>query len=293
MPHPPHEENTAPDDLKPGLYLVAVPIGNLRDISLRALDVLRAADIVLCEDTRVTRKLLAAYNLGGKKLAVYNDHSDDAARDKILAMPGKGRRVALVSDAGMPLVSDPGYKLVRACAAQGIYVSSVPGASAPLMALQLSGLPADKFCFLGFLPPRSGARKKMLQIWADVPASLILFETAPRLEEALADMAEVLGGEREIAVARELTKLFEEVRRGPAAALVQHYQEHGAPKGEIVLVIAPPGKREWTDAEIERKLRTALKTMKTKDAAARVAEETGLPRKDMYAMALKLTKQDF
>ncbi|MCB1783631.1 MAG: 16S rRNA (cytidine(1402)-2'-O)-methyltransferase [Alphaproteobacteria bacterium] len=286
----PHPENAGAQDLPAGLYLVATPIGNLRDISLRALDVLKAVDGLLCEDTRVTRKLLGAYGVDGKKLVSYNDHSDEAARDRVLERLAKGERLALVSDAGMPLVSDPGYKLVRACVAQGIYVTSVPGASAPLMALQLSGFPSDKFCFLGFLPPKSAARRKVLEGWRHVQGSLIAFETAPRLLDALADIAAVYGG-RQVAVARELTKFFEEVRRGDALALVRYYQDKGLPKGEIVLVIAPDeGGGMPSDEEIAERLRAAMGTMSVKEAAAFVAAETGAARKKIYEMALDLKK---
>lgn len=278
---------------KPGLYLVATPIGNLGDITLRALDTLRGCDTILCEDTRVTRKLLSAYDIR-KPVLSYHDHSDNTKRERITALLREGKALALVSDAGMPLISDPGYKLVRACVEEGIYVTSLPGANAPLTALQLSGLPSDRFCFLGFLPAKSGARKAVLEEWGDADATLVFFESASRLTATLKAMGEILG-QRSIAVVRELSKLFEEVRRGNAAELVSFYEESGAPKGEIVLVAGPPeaGRTEKKvgDKEIESRLRGLLKTLKTKEAAAIVAEEAGIPRKQAYALALRLVKE--
>ena len=273
-----------------GLYLVATPIGNLRDITLRALATLRAADIVVCEDTRVSKKLLAAYGIS-KKLEIYNDHSDARQRTKIITAALGGKSVALISDAGMPLISDPGYKLVTACAEAGVKVTSVPGANAPLAALQLSGLPSDQFSFLGFLPAKTKARCDMLRLWEAVPATLVAFESAKRLIKSLADIASVMPG-RSVAVVREITKLHEEVRKGSAAELAAHYEEHGPPRGEIVLVIAPPQDREISQSDVEEKLRAALKILSTKEAAAQVAEQTGLPRKVLYDLALRLNKND-
>lgn len=279
-------------NLEAGLYLVATPIGNLRDISLRALDVLGAADVLLCEDTRMTRKLLGALGVDAPKMLAYNDHSDDALRAKVMGMFEGGKVVALVSDAGMPLVSDPGYKLVRSCVEEGYYVTSLPGASAPLLALQLSGFPSDKFCFIGFLPPKSGARQKLLQDWKFVPGTLIAFETAPRLLNALEDIALVMGDGRGVAVARELTKFYEEIKRGTVRALIEMYRSDGLPKGEIVLVIGPPEAENLSEGDVEARLKSALALMKTKEAAAFVAQETGWSRKDVYEMALRLSKKD-
>ncbi len=272
-----------------GLYLVATPIGNLRDISLRALDVLAAADLIACEDTRVSGKLLAAYGISGK-LMPYNDHSDAGVRDRLMGAVSEGQVVVLISDAGMPLISDPGYKLVNAAAAAGIYVSSMPGANAPLMALQLSGLPSDRFTFLGFLPPKSAARCEVLQEWSGVQASLIAFEAAPRLLKSLEDIERVLG-DRVIAVTRELTKMYEEVRKGSATELVEYYREYGLPKGEIVLVIAPPEARVYGAEQLESLLRDALEDMSTKDAAGLVARKTGHAKRDLYNMALGLVAE--
>lgn len=273
----------------PGLYLVATPIGNLRDITLRALDVLAAADLVLCEDTRVTGKLLNVYGIKTKMLP-YNDHSAAAQRDMVLERLRAGGRVALVSDAGTPLVSDPGYKLVRDVIDQGLAVTALPGANAPLTALQLSGLPSDKFSFLGFLPPKSEARRKILQDWQSVRAPLIVFESGPRLTETLRDMA-AIWGDRPAALVRELTKLYEETRRESLAGLHDYYQEHGPPRGEIVLVIA--GAREQAPDERDLRAMTAqaLETMSVRDAASTVAGATGQPRKKIYQMALALAAE--
>lgn len=269
-----------------GLYLAATPIGNLRDITMRVLDVLGGADLVVCEDTRVTGKLLQAFDLK-KKMLSYNDHNADQQRGGIIEALAAGARVVLVSDAGTPLVSDPGFKLVRDCLDLGLPVTALPGANAPLTALQLSGLPTDKFSFLGFLPPRTEGRKKLLREWAHVPGTLIIFETAPRLAASLADMLDVLG-ERPAAVVREMTKMFEESRRGPLSALAKVYEEEGAPKGEIVVVLGPAEKRDMDEADIDDLLREALQTMSVKDAAAHVAGLTGQPKKALYERALSI-----
>ncbi|MGH6949578.1 MAG: 16S rRNA (cytidine(1402)-2'-O)-methyltransferase, partial [Vitreimonas sp.] len=224
--------------LEPGLYVVSTPIGNLRDITLRALDTLGGADRVYAEDTRVARKLLDAYSLK-PRLAAYHEHNAEAARAEILAALEQGESVALISDAGTPLVSDPGFKLARAAIEAGHRVFPIPGASALLAALVTSGLPSDRFLFAGFLPPKQTARRAALAALADVEATLIFYETGPRLADALADMAEAFGA-RPASVARELTKLFEETRRAPLGDLAAHYAEAGAPKGEIVVVVAPP-----------------------------------------------------
>jgi 16S rRNA (cytidine1402-2'-O)-methyltransferase len=280
-----------PPGIPAGLHIVATPIGNAADITLRALDVLRGADLIACEDTRVTGNLLARYEIGTRRLA-YNDHNAERVRPVLLERLSRGERIALVSDAGTPLVSDPGYKLVRAAIAEDLPVTIVPGASAPLAALALSGLPSDRFLFAGFLPSRSAARRRELAELAAVPATLILFESARRLGEALADMAAVLG-DRPAAVAREMTKRFEEVRRGSLAALAAHYQEAGPPKGEIVIVIGPPASAPAKDeaaaaATLDDMLRDALAGASLRDAAASVAIASGLPRRAVYARALAL-----
>jgi 16S rRNA (cytidine1402-2'-O)-methyltransferase len=281
----------APSDIPAGLHIVATPIGNAADITLRALDVLRGADLIACENTRVTGILLARYEIGTRRLA-YNDYNAERVRPVLLERLRRGERIALVSDAGTPLVSDPGYKLVRAAIAEDLPVTIVPGASAPLAALALSGLPSDRFLFAGFLPSRSAARRHELAELAAVPATLILFESARRLGEALVDMAAVLG-DRPAAVAREMTKRFEEVRRGSLAALAAHYQEAGPPKGEIVIVIGPPASAPAKDeaaaaATLDDMLRDALAGASLRDAAASVAIASGLPRRAVYARALAL-----
>lgn len=287
---------SAPKDqtLKSGLYLVATPIGNMRDISFRALDVLSSVDTIACEDTRITGKLLSAYRIK-KPMVQYNDHSAAKQRSRILQELAAGGRVALVSDAGTPLISDPGYKLVREVREQGFEVTAVPGANAVLTALQLSGLPSDAFSFIGFLPAKSTARKKTLEAWAAAPGSLVMYETAPRLEESLADMLAVLGN-RQAGVARELTKMFEEVQSGSLEDLVKHYRKKGAPKGEIVVIVGSEATIATSDEEekakavtIEDQLRIALKTMSVKDAAEAVAIASGKPKKTIYTLALKLS----
>jgi 16S rRNA (cytidine1402-2'-O)-methyltransferase len=272
--------------LEAGLYVVATPIGNLRDITLRALDILAAADRVYAEDTRVTMKLLDAYGLK-PKLGAYHEHNAEAVRDLILEALGRGERVALISDAGTPLISDPGYKLARAAIEAGHRVFPIPGASALLAGLVVSGLPSDRFLFAGFLPPKEAARRTALAELADVEASLIFYETGPRLAESLADMAEVLGA-RPAAVARELTKMFEETRRAPLDELAAHYAEAGAPKGEIVVVVGPPPERgEVSEEALDAFLMRAL-SRGVKEAASEAARDLGVPRKRAYARALEL-----
>jgi len=272
--------------LAPGLYLVATPIGNIEDITLRALRVLGAADLVACEDTRVSQKLLAHYDIATQRVP-YHEHNAEAMRPKLLARLDAGARIALISDAGTPLVSDPGFKLVGEAVARGIAVTVVPGASAPLAALILSGLPCERFCFAGFLPPRSEARRRALAELRAVPATLVFFESAPRLAASLADMAAILGA-RPAAVARELTKLYEEVRRAPLADLAAHYRDAGPPKGELVVLVGPPAEEEASAASLDEALAAALETLSVKDATAAVAGALGLPRRAVYARALAL-----
>ena len=279
----PGDESPAPR----GLSVVATPIGNLGDITLRALDILRDADVIACEDSRVTGRLLARYGVE-TPLLPYHDHNAEKVRPGLIKRLQKGDSVALVSDAGTPLISDPGYRLVRACAEAGIPVTTAPGPSSVLAALTLSGLPTNRFLFIGFLPPRTTARRKALAAVAEVPASLVVMESAKRLAAALDDMARVLGP-REAAVMREMTKMYEEARRAPLADLARHYQEAGPPKGEVTIVIAPPtGKAPVSDPELDRLLRPALAEGSVRDAAARVAAATGLSRRRVYARALVL-----
>jgi 16S rRNA (cytidine1402-2'-O)-methyltransferase len=272
-----------------GLHVVATPIGNLRDITLRALETLGAADLIACEDTRVTRKLLDHYGIA-TPLTPYHEHNAEAARPKILARLAGGGAVALVSDAGTPLVSDPGFKLVRAARAGGHAVFALPGASAVLAALTVSGLPSDRFVFEGFLPPREGARRNRIAEIKSIPATLIVFETGPRLAAALADLAQGLGP-RAAAVCRELTKLHEEVRRGDLATLAADYAAAAEPRGEIAIVIAPPAAPQPDAADLDTLLRQALKRLSVKEAVAEIAAVTGEPRRQVYQRALELVEE--
>ena len=278
--------------LAPGLYVVATPIGNSRDITLRALDLLAAADIVACEDTRTTGKLLFLHGISAP-LTAYHDHNAQRVRPALLARLQRGEAMVLVSDAGTPLISDPGYRLVVEAQAAGIPVTTAPGPSAPLAALTISGLPTDRFFFAGFLPPKRAARRRALERLALIDGALLLFESTRRLAAALADMAEVLGP-REAVVARELTKLHEEIRRAPLDALAAHYDSAGAPKGEIVIVIAPPDADadQLDDGAVDGLLREALATDRLRDAAARVALAVRLPRRRLYHRALELSREE-
>jgi len=274
--------------LQPGLYVVATPIGNAEDITLRALRVLAGADAIACEDTRVSAKLLQRHGIATERVA-YHDHSAAAVTEKLLARIAGGAAVALISDAGMPLLSDPGFPLVREAIARGLAVTVLPGASAPLAALVLSGLPAERFLSAGFLPAKAAARRRALDELKSVPATLLFLESAPRLAASLADMAAVLG-DRPAAVARELTKLHEEVRRDRLAALAAHYAASGAPRGEIVIAVGPPeaAAPALDDDALDARLHAALDAMSVKDASNAVAAATGLPRRAVYARALAL-----
>lgn len=272
--------------VQPGLYLVATPIGNLGDITLRALETLKAADLIACEDTRVSAKLLNHYGIK-KPCLSYNDHNGATRRPQILEKIRNGKKVALISDAGTPLISDPGYKLVKAAQEEGLYVTMLPGASSVLAALSLSGLPSDAFFFAGFLPTKKQALEETAQKLAAIPATLICFESARRLPETLGILYKVLGN-REAAVARELTKLYEETRRDTLEELYAYYQTAAAPKGEIVLVISPPQPNESSAGDIKKKLKLLLKDHSVKEAASIVAEESGKPRREIYSLALSL-----
>ncbi|HBF97551.1 MAG TPA: 16S rRNA (cytidine(1402)-2'-O)-methyltransferase [Alphaproteobacteria bacterium] len=285
----------AASKLPPGLYLVATPIGNLADITVRALDVLRACDVIMCEDRRATARLLQHYAITTPTQS-YHDHSAASVRKGIIERLRDGARIALVSDAGTPLISDPGYKLVRMAVAEGLHVSALPGACAPVMALSLSGLPTDRFFFAGFLPPRQSARKAQLRQLAAVPGTLIFFESPRRLVGSLADMAEIFG-DRPAAVARELSKLFEEVVRGSLPTLAERYAADGPPKGEIVILIGASEEvsqqqSEALASDLDSRLQTELAQYRLKEAVARVTADTGLPRKQVYARALALSGQD-
>jgi 16S rRNA (cytidine1402-2'-O)-methyltransferase len=265
---------------------LATPIGNARDISLRALDTLRGCDLIAAEDTRVTSKLLSIHGVS-KPLMAYNDHNAARERPKILARLERGEAVVLVSDAGTPLVSDPGYKLVREVIAIGAPVIALPGPSAVLAGLTLAGLPSDRFLFAGFLPNRQGERKSVLEELKGVQATLIFFESAQRLSESLAAMAEVLG-DRPAVMARELTKLHEEVRRGLLSQLAAHYEKAGPPKGEVTLLVGPPPDAVADMAKIDAALKAALPFMPVKAAAEMIAGLTDGSRKEIYARALEL-----
>ena len=273
-------------DLAAGLYILATPIGNARDISLRALEVLKACNVIAAEDTRVTAKLLAIHGVS-KPLMAYNDHNGAEMRPKILSRLEQGQAVVLVSDAGTPLVSDPGYKLVRAVIAAGLPTIALPGPSAVLAGLTLSGLPSDRFLFAGFLPSKAGMRKSVLEEIKGVRATLIFFESAQRLSESLAAMAEILGN-RDAVMARELTKLHEEVRRGSLQELAAHYEKQGGPKGEVTLLVAPPLAAAPDMARIDAALKSALAFMPVKAAAELIAGLTDGSRKEIYARALEL-----
>lgn len=277
--------------LAPGLHIVATPIGNLRDISFRALATLAAADAVLAEDTRTSKTLLAHYGIS-TPLYPYHEHNAEQMRPKILGKLREGGKLALISDAGTPLVSDPGYKLVAEVVAEGLPVTGIPGPSAVLAALVLAGLPTDRFFFEGFLPPKAAARRGRLTELAAIPGTLVFFESPRRLAEMLSDAAAVLG-ERPGAVARELTKFYETVRRGPLSVLAAHYEGEEEARGEIVVVIGPPGAETEAAAgdAIGERLRIALAELSLKEAVAQVAAETGQPRRKVYARALELTRE--
>lgn len=277
------------EPLSPGLHVVATPIGNLADISLRALATLAAADAVVAEDTRVTKKLLAHYGIA-TPLVAYHEHNAAVMRPHLLARLSSGAALALVSDAGTPLVSDPGYKLVAAAVADNIPVTSVPGASAVLAALVVAGLPTDRFFFEGFLPPKSVGRRQRIAELAAIPGTLVFFESPHRVAETLADLHAVLGL-REAALARELTKHFETVRRGSLAELATALAEEPPPKGEIVLLVAPPSAdvAVLDAADLDSKIGKALETLSVKEAAAVVSAETGQPRRKVYARAIEIS----
>ena len=278
---------TAPParSVAPGLYLVATPIGNLRDMTLRALDVLAAADLVLAEDTRVTAKLLTAYGLRAK-LERCDDHASARAAEIAVERLKAGEVVALVSDAGTPLVSDPGYVVARAAIAEGLPVHPIPGASSLLAALCLAGQPADRVLFAGFLPPKSGARKAMLEELRTGRQTLVFFESGPRLKDSLTDMAEVLG-DRPAAVTRELTKLYEEAVRGTLAELAAD-PRCDAPKGEIVVVVGPGEVEVASAADADAALAEAMTRLPPGEAAAEVSKALNLPRKPLYKRALEM-----
>ena len=274
--------------LAPGLYVTATPIGNARDLTLRALDALKTCDHIAAEDTRVTSKLLSIYGIS-KPLSAYNDHNAARERPKLLAKLRGGARVVLVSDAGPPLVSDPGVKLVREAIAEGFAVHALPGASAPLAGLMIAGLPSDHFLFAGFLSSKQGERRSALEKLKAVRATLILFESPQRLAASLNDMREVLGN-RAAVVTRELTKLHEEIRRGDLASLSARYADAEPPRGEVTILVGPPQDEAPDFGKAEKLLTQALEFMPVRAAADLIAEALDLPRRETYSRALAIKK---
>jgi 16S rRNA (cytidine1402-2'-O)-methyltransferase len=285
------EQNIEAREMPPGLYLVATPIGNLGDVTLRALETLAGVEMVACEDSRVTRRLFERYGIT-TPLITYHDHNAESVRPKVLARLAAGAAVALVSDAGTPLISDPGFKLVQAAQAAGHVVTALPGASAVLVALTASGLPTDRFYFEGFLPPREAARRSRIDELAGMPATLVLFETGPRIAAMLDDLAAALGA-RPAAVCRELTKLHEEIRHGDLGTLAQAYRDGAETRGEFVVVVGAPTKTEAVgEVDLDAMLRRAFATASLKDAVEAVVAATGEKRRIVYQRALTLTNQD-
>ena len=280
---------TAPKPV-PGLYLVATPIGHLGDITLRALETLAGVDIIACEDTRITRRLTERYAIAAE-LKPYHEHNAALARPKILERLGQGASIALVSDAGTPLISDPGFKLVREVCAAGHPVIAVPGPSSVLSALSVAALPTDRFFFEGFLPAREHARRTRLTELAGIDATLVMFESGNRVQDTLADLADIMGG-RDAAICRELTKLHEEVKRAPIAELAEAAGSLET-RGEFVLVIGPPpaDAQVMAEGELDELLRTSLQRDSVKDAVAHAVELSGRPRRAVYARALELAKE--
>lgn len=270
-----------------GLYVVATPIGNLADITIRALQVLSKADVIACEDTRVTRGLLNRFSIKADCVA-YHEHNADQQTPRLLERLAAGEIVCLVGDAGTPLISDPGYRLVNAALKEDIRVFPLPGASAPIAALSVSGLPTDAFFFAGFLPTKSGARKRRLQEVAKVPGTLAFFESPKRIADMLRDAADVLGDDCSGVVAREITKLFETFKRGSLRELADYYAQEGAPKGEIVVLIEKAQEESISDEVIEERIKELLQQYRVKEVADMLAAETGLAKRELYARAQRI-----
>lgn len=276
--------------LNSGLYLVATPIGNIKDISMRAIETLQNADIIACEDTRVTKKLFNLLNIKTDKPFIsYQDYSEEEKSQTIIDMVAQGKAVALVSDAGSPLISDPGYKLVRKCREQNINVFTIPGACAVISALQLSGLATNRFMFAGFIPNKDKARVDLFNELKDINTTLVFYETAQRLCKTLKIMDEMFG-QREIAIAREITKIYEECKKGTAHELLEFYSEN-SPKGEIVIMIAPPLEKNINDYDIESELKLRLDKMSVKSAVKEVALLSGISKNEIYNIALRLKNE--
>ena len=275
--------------LAPGLYLVATPIGNLLDLSLRAVETLKGVDVIACEDTRVTSKILTRHSIK-TKMNAYHEHNASRIRPRLLRTLENGGSIALVSDAGTPTISDPGYKLVKECIECGVDVTTTPGANAAITGLVLSGLPTNRFLFAGFLNSKALPRRQELKELAGVPTTLIFYESAKRLTATLADMVKELG-DRPAAIARELTKRHEEIQRDTLSLLSTHYLNAGAPKGEIVIIVGPPLKKEPPSRnELDDLIVNQLQTLSVRDTAAKISLETGLPKRQVYKQTLKLFK---
>lgn len=276
--------------LHAGLYILATPIGTANDITLRALQILRDADVLAAEDTRVLRKLMDIHgiDLAGRRIIPYHDHNGDGQRPKILALLAEGKTVAYSSDAGTPLIADPGFSLSKVAIENGYKVHAAPGASALLTALCLAGQPTDNFFFGGFLGSKASQRIKNLEKVAALGATLVYYESPKRTVAALRDMATVLGGDRSVSVCRELTKKFEEVIRGTIDEAIAEIDARESFKGEVVIVLGPPHKKQATDADIHHALTLAMQEYRIKDAATQIAEQFGVPRKRAYEMALKI-----
>jgi 16S rRNA (cytidine1402-2'-O)-methyltransferase len=279
--------------LQPGLYLIATPIGTARDITLRALDILASADVLVAEDTRSLRRLMEIHGiaLNDRPLLSYHEHNGDKMRPRLLSLLAEGKSLAYGSEAGTPMVADPGFDLARAARAEGHAVVSAPGPSAVITALTVGGLPTDRFFFNGFLPNSSGQRKSALSALKDVPGTLVFYESPKRITKMLRDAAEVLGPEREAAVCRELTKKFEEVIRAPLAQLAQECDERTL-KGEIVVLIDRAHSSTVSEAELTSMVKDALQDGSVRDVADSIAKETGLPRRQVYQLALKLDREE-
>ena len=283
-------DNNKKKTFKSGLYVTATPIGNLRDITVRALDLLKAADYIACEDKRVSGKLLSYYDIKTPMIS-YHDHNAPQVMPRLMDELNFGKIIALISDAGTPLISDPGYKLVNECQKEGVMVTSLPGASALLCALTNAGMPTDSFLFCGFLPSKMVARQKDLKKSKDVSASLIYYESPKRLLACLKDMRSVLGN-RNVAVCRELTKLFEEVQKNNLNELILHYEDRPTPKGEIVIIVEPPINDGQLVNNLDEALTDALVKLSVKEAVAAVTYMTGKKRKEVYKRALELSGND-
>jgi len=283
-------ERIRKNNFESGLYVTATPIGNLGDVTLRAIDLLKAADFIACEDKRVSGKLLSYYDIKTPMIS-YHDHNAKEVMPRIMNELGAGKIIALISDAGTPLISDPGYRLVNECRDQGFMVTSLPGASALLCALTCAGMPTNNFLFYGFLSPKMQARQKEINKFVNVPTTLIYYESPRRLLACLKDLFVVLGN-RQIAVCRELTKLYEEVRKDDVEALIEHYENIPTPKGEVVLIVAPPQEEEGMVDDLDAALKDALKKLSVKEAVVAVTYMTGKKRKEVYKRALELSNDE-